>query len=127
MDQIANFIISLKNGGMAGKESVVLPYSNIKFQIANLLREKGFVKEVAKKGKKNRYMEVTLRYENKSPFINDVKRISKSSRRVYMQAKEIYPYRQGVGMTVFSTPNGILSDKDAKKSKVGGEALFSIW
>jgi len=127
MDQIANLIISLKNGGMAGKESVVLPYSNIKYQIATLLKQKGFIAEVAKKGKKNRYMEITLRYEDKSPVINDVKRISKSSRRIYMQAKEIFPYRQGAGLTVFSTPKGILGDMDARKSKVGGEALFSIW
>jgi len=112
---------------MAGKESVVVPFSNIKFQIANLLKEKGFVSDVAKKGKKGKYLEVALRYDDRTPFINDVKRISKSSKRVYMQAKEIYSYRQGVGMTVFSTPKGILSDMDAKKSKVGGEALFSIW
>ncbi len=127
MDQISNLIISLKNGSMAGKESVLLPYSNIKFQIANLLKERGFVGEISKKGKKGRYLEVALKYDGNTPSISNVKRISKSSRRIYMPAKQIYPYRQGVGMTVFSTPKGILSDMEAKKQKVGGEALFSIW
>lgn len=127
MDQIANLIISLKNASMAGKESVVVPYSNVKYTIAELLKSKGFVTEVAKKGKKNRYMEITLGYSDRGARISDVKRISKSSRRLYKKAKEIFPYRQGVGMTVFSTPKGILADVDAKKENIGGEALFSIW
>ncbi len=127
MDQIANFIIALKNGSMAGKESVVVPFSNIKFTIANLLKERGFVESVAKKGKKSRYMEIGLKYKNGEARITDVKRISKSSRRLYKGSKEIFPYKQGIGMTVFSTPKGILSDIDAKKSNVGGEVLFSIW
>src|SRR5204863_230955 len=93
-------IISIKNGSMAGKDSVVLPYSNIKFQIANLLKTRGFIAGVAKKGKKNRYMEISLAYNSGESRVTDVKRISKSSRRIYKKVKEIYQKKlilEGVG------------------------------
>jgi small subunit ribosomal protein S8 len=127
MDPIANFLISLKNGGMASRPSVTVPYSKIKHEIAELLSKKGFVGAVSKKGKKKLYLEVALNYISGRPGITDVKRISKSSRRIYKKAKEIYPYKSGIGSTFLSTPKGILADIDAKKQNLGGEVLFSIY
>ena len=127
MDPIADFLIAIKNAGLAGKPSVSVPYSEIKFQIASLLATKGFVGAVSKKGKKAKSLEVEIAYEAGAPRVSDVKRISKPSRRLYEGAKEIKPWKQDVGMRVFSTPKGILADMDARKEKVGGEILFSIW
>ena len=113
---------------MAGKQSVSAPYSNMKFAIANLLKEKGFVGEIHKKGRKNgKFLEVGILYQNKKPRVSDIKLVSKPSRRTYGKVKEVRPYRQGYGITVYSTPKGILADTDAKKENVGGEVLFKIW
>jgi len=127
MDQISNLIISLKNAGMAGKPSIVVPQSKLKNEIADLLSSKGFVGSVAKKGKKGRYLEIGILYKDGSPRISDVKRVSKPSRRMYEGFKDMYPFKQGLGMKVFSTSKGILADMDAKKEKIGGEVLFAIW
>ena len=112
---------------MAHKSSVTSSYSKIKFDIAELLSKKGFVGAVSKKGKKKFFIEVALNYKNGDPVITDVKRESKSSRRIYRKSKEIYSYKNGIGSTFFSTPKGIMVDRDAKKENVGGEVLFSIW
>jgi len=128
MNPISDFLIRIKNSGMAGKTLVSVPYSNMKFAIANILKEKGFINEVHKKGRKNgKFLEVGLLYQNKKSRVNDIKLVSKPSRRTYNKVKEVRPYKQGYGMTVYSTPKGILVDTDAKKENVGGEVLFKIW
>ena len=128
MDPIADLLIAIKNAGNANKPVVIVPYSQIKEEIALLLSKKGYVGKVIKKGKKvAKDIEVEILYENGMPKVSDVKRISKPSRRLYEKSKEIKPFMQKVGMRVLSTPKGILSDFDAKKEKVGGEILFSIW
>ena len=84
--------------------------------------------KVSKKTKKNLpYLEIGVQYEGSSPRIHEVSRVSKPSRRMYMGVKDIKPMKYGKGMYVFSTPKGILRDKDARKEMVGGEVLFSIW
>lgn len=128
MDTIADFLIMMKNASMVGKPSVVTPFSNIKFQIAELLVKKGFVGKVSKKNKKELpFIEVELLYPEGAARITDVERVSKPSRRLYSGAKELRSYKQGLGLNVLSTPKGIMTDKDAKKENVGGEVLFRIW
>ena len=72
-------------------------------------------------------MEVELIYTDKKPKIGEVERISKQSRRVYFQMKDIHSVKSGTGLLVLSTPKGILSGKEARKEQVGGEALFRVW
>ncbi|MEK7117328.1 MAG: 30S ribosomal protein S8 [Patescibacteria group bacterium] len=128
MSPVSDFLIRIKNASMAGKPFVSAPYSNMKFAIAKLLKEKGFVGEVHKKGRKNgKYLEVGILYDNKKSRVNDIKLMSKPSRRTYGKVKEVRAYRQGYGMTVYSTPKGILADSDVKRENVGGEILFKIW
>jgi len=128
MDPISNMLIQIKNAGMAGLPSVLVPYSNLKFEIADLLKKEGYVTSVEKKGKKvKKYIEIEVSYTGKSPKINEVKRMSKPSRRIYMGVKDIKPVRNGYGISVLSTPKGIMTDKVAKKEHVGGELLFKIW
>lgn len=129
MDPISNMLISMKNGAMVGKRSVVIPFSAVKMAIAQCLKDHGFVADVSKKTHKNNVpvLEIDLAYVNGSPRISDVKRISKPSRRIYMGVRDIHTVKNGRGITVFSTPKGILSNKQAHKEQVGGEALFMIW
>jgi small subunit ribosomal protein S8 len=125
-DPISDFIIRIKNAGKAKKESVILPYSKLKEAIATVLVAEGFLKSVSKK-KTSPSLEVVLNYHNGETKIKDVKRMSKSSKRVYKGFTEIYPARGNYGMAIYSTPKGILTDKQAIKEKVGGEMLFKIW
>lgn len=122
-------IIKLKNASLQGKETVSFPYSKMSLAIAELLEKEGWVKAVAKKGKKVlKTIEVELAYgEDKSPRVTGVERVSKLSKRVYKGSKEIRLVRNGYGTLVLTTPNGIVTDKQAKAQKVGGEALFKIW
>lgn len=128
MDSISNMLITMKNGSLAGKESVFFPYSKIKNAIALCLEKEGYVANIAKKIKKDQpVLEVELIYIDKKPKITEVERISKQSRRVYFGVKDIHSVRNGSGLLVLSTPKGILSGKEARKEQVGGEALFRIW
>ncbi|OGI68196.1 30S ribosomal protein S8 [Candidatus Nomurabacteria bacterium RIFCSPLOWO2_01_FULL_41_12] len=128
MDSIANMLIVMKNGGEAGKESVLLPYSKMKNAILECLQKEGYVNSVSKKVKKDQpVLEVGLIYMEEKPKIAEVERISKQSRRVYFKMKDIHRVRNGAGLLVLSTPKGILSGKEARKEQVGGEALFRIW
>lgn len=128
MDPISNMIVMIKNASDSRKESVVFPYSKIKVAILELLQKEGFIKSFGKKGKKVvKFIEVGLSYAGKEPRINGVKRVSKTSKRVYQGFKEIKKVKNGLGSLIMSTPKGIMTDKMAREAKVGGEALFEIW
>jgi small subunit ribosomal protein S8 len=129
MDQIADMITRIKNAGDVKKESLVFPYSKIKFEIASVLQKEGYLKSVAKKGKKiTKFIEAELNYEaDGSPKVRGVQRVSKLSKRIYQKSKELRPVKYGTGLTILTTPKGILTNREAKKEKVGGEVLFKIW
>ncbi len=125
-DPISDFIIRLKNAGLIRQETVLIPYSKLKEAIANVLMAEGYLKSVSKK-KTSPILEIVLNYHNGESKIKDVERISKSSRRVYKGFTDIHPMKGGFGRMIFSTPKGILVDRQAIKEKVGGELLFKIW
>lgn len=128
-DPVGDLIIRLTNAGAVKHKSVSLPFSNFKLAIAEKLKEAGYVQAIEKKGKKvKKTLEVVLKYDEKgAPFIQGVKRVSKPGRRLYKSVHEITRVRYGHGSLILSTPNGIKTDKEARKEKVGGEALFEIW
>ena len=118
----------MKNGAMVSKETVVVPHSKIKLAILECLKRAHFIDDVKALVKRDRPMiEITLRYVDGKSKISDVKRVSKQSRRMYAGVRDIKSVKNGFGVTVFSTPKGILTDKEAKKEQVGGEVLFEIW
>lgn len=128
MDKIANMLISLKNGGNAGKQTVMVPFSNFTGEIAKTLFNAGYVASYAKKSRaKGDVLELGVVYIDTQPRIHDVKRVSKSSRRVYLGVDDITSVKHGRGLLVLSTPKGILTGEQARKEHVGGEALFEIW
>ncbi len=127
-DPIADMLAQIRNAGSARKESVVLPYSKLRFAVASVLLKHGYIKAISKKGKKTvKAMELGVAYRDGKPQVSGTKRISKSSCRVYVGARDIKPVRHGYGHLVLSTPKGILTGNEAKKMQLGGEALFKIW
>lgn len=128
-DPIGDFIIRLTNAGAIKKTSISVPFSNFKMAVAEKLVSAGYISAVEKKGKKvKKTLDVVLKYDHQGqPHIHGVKRISKPGRRMYKSVLEIVPVRYGSGALILSTPQGVMTDKEAKAAKVGGEALFEIW
>jgi small subunit ribosomal protein S8 len=127
-DPISNLITNIKNGAAAKKDAVAVPLSHFTESVVAALARKGYVKPGVAKGKKvAKTLEIGLIYVDGKSRINDVKRLSKPSKRLYKGYSEIFPIKQGYGSTFVSTPKGILSDDEVRKEKVGGEILFQIW
>jgi|SRR3989344_7213442 len=127
-DPISDFLNKLKIASRTGKESFGFSYSGMIASIAETLSKKGYILSW-KKSKKGHEMEIVLpgKETSEGKRVAGVKRVSKLSKRMYRKAREIRPVRNGSGIAVLSTPQGVLSDMDAKKAKVGGEVLFEIW
>ena len=128
-DPIADLINRLKNAGAVKKATVSVPFSAFKMAVVEKLKDAGYVAGVEKKGKKVRKtLDVMLKYSEAGiPRISGVKRISKPGRRMYKGAREIRAVKYGHGSLILSTPQGVKTDAEARKEKVGGEALFEIW
>ena len=130
IDTIGDLIIRLKNASMVKKATVSIPFSLLKQSVVEKLKAAGYVHSYEKKGKKigKKTLEVTLKYHTSgAPAITNVKRISRPGCRSYRGVRDIKPVRYGYGSMILSTPKGILTDKEARKEGVGGEALFQIW
>ncbi len=129
-DPIADMLTRMRNGIMAKHEYVDVPYSNMKMLILKILKEEGYIKnyKVFIDEKKKRLIKVYLNYdENGESVISGLKRISKPGRRVYVGADEAYKMKRNVGFLILSTSKGILTDVEARKKRVGGEALLHVW
>jgi small subunit ribosomal protein S8 len=127
MDTLANMLIAIKNAGLVKKATVSIPASKLTIAVLDVLKQEEFIKTYNVLDGIKPTIEVVLLYKSGSPRINDVARISKPSKRVYTSVKDIAPTKYGVGMSVISTPKGVMTDKQARKELVGGEILFTIW
>ena len=132
MDPIADMLIRIKNAQAVKGEQVVMPFSKVKFKIANILKEAGYVSEVERKNKKakkaeHEYLQLTLKYQDNEGALSGVKIISRPSRRMYIKAKEIKSVRSGHGLAIISTSKGIMSSREAKKLDLGGEMICEVW
>ncbi|MBU6415373.1 30S ribosomal protein S8 [Patescibacteria group bacterium] len=128
MDPIADMLIKIKNAYRAGHESVVIPHSKLKAEILTLLEKHKFVGAVEKRGKKVRkFLDVALLYKNGEPALNNVKRVSKPSRRMYLPHDKLSLVKQGHGIGIISTSKGIMTGSGAKKAGLGGEVMAEIW
>ena len=127
-DPIADFLTRLRNAGAARKEEVLAPYSKIKSEIARILKNEGYITayEIDTTGKFPR-IKVTTKNHDRVSAITGLKRISKPGLRKYVGATEIPRVLGGMGISILSTPQGVISGREAKKHNVGGELLAIIW
>lgn len=127
-DPIADMLNRIRNAQAVLHQTVNIPFSNLKYEIAKVLKKNNFIEKVEKKGKKiNKTIEITLKYDGKIPVISSLKRISKPGQRIYKGLKELRRVRGGYGIAIISTPKGLITNKEARKQKVGGEVICEIW
>ncbi len=113
--------------------TVSIPFSKLKYEVAKILENEGLVKKVEKKGRKTKKVfEITLEYQKGEikkiePVISGLKRISRPGQRIYIRSKEIKRVRGGYGIAIISTPKGIMTNKEARKKKLGGEIICEVW
>ncbi|MBI2065830.1 MAG: 30S ribosomal protein S8 [Candidatus Zambryskibacteria bacterium] len=128
MDTISNMIIQIKNAGNVGHDRVLVPYSKFKHSIAEVLKKEKYIKNIETKSEKGKkLLAIDLLLENRVPKIKGVQRISKSSKRIYKKSSDIRAVKSGYGALILSTSRGVMSGREAKLAKLGGEALFAIW
>jgi small subunit ribosomal protein S8 len=127
-DPISDMINRILNAQAVLHPTVSVPFSNFKYEIAKILEKEKFLDKIDEKGKKvKRVIEITLKYEDKTPAISGLKRVSKPGQRIYAEAKEIKKVKGGYGMAIISTPKGLMTNKEARKRKLGGEVILEVW
>ncbi|MDQ6993221.1 MAG: 30S ribosomal protein S8 [Mariprofundus sp.] len=129
MDRIADMLTRIRNAQMAGLERIEMPASKILLSMAELLKDEGYLAAVkAYNHKGHRFLRVTLRYDDDGKaIIREIKRISKSGRRVYVGSDELPRVKNGYGVALISTSQGIMTDKKARTAQVGGEVLCTVF
>jgi len=127
MDPIIDTIVRIKNGYMASRQTVEVPYSHFREEILKKLKKHRFIAEYAVEGDIKKNVIVTLIYKQKIPAFTDLKIYSKPGTRHYIKANEIRPVLGGYGYSFLTTPKGVMTHVEAKKAKLGGELLFAIW
>jgi small subunit ribosomal protein S8 len=127
-DPIADMLTRIRNANQMKHATVDIPASKVKLALAELLKAEGYVNDFAViKGDVQDTLRVTLKYIQAERVIKGLKRISKPGLRVYAKATELPKVLNGLGVAVISTSNGLLSDREARKQRVGGEVLAYVW
>jgi len=128
IDQVADMLTRIRNAQLARKSEVVMPSSKFKVALAKLLNEKKYIREVVTFSDDNKnYLKIQLKYIDNSPAIKGLRRISKQGQRIYMNKEELPIVKNGYGMAVISTSQGLMSDQKARKNGLGGEIICEIW
>ena len=129
-DPIADMLTRIRNAIMARQELIDVPYSVIKFSIAKLLKEEGYLKnyKIYTDEARKKFIKVYLNYDERNRnVITGLRRVSKPGRRVYVKAEDLAKERARLGTAVLSTSRGLMTDKEALGTHVGGELLFRVW
>jgi small subunit ribosomal protein S8 len=130
MDPIADMITIINNAQIVGKKQIsIYPYSDFKYSILELLKKENLIENVDKKGRlSKRKIVVDLKYDTEgTPAITKIKKVSKQGQRIYATALELKPVKSGRGLSIVSTSKGMMTNKEARKNKVGGEVICEIW
>lgn len=127
-DPIADMLARIRNAGRAGHKRVDMPVSKLKAEIARILKENAFIHDykVLDDGRHG-VLRLYLKYHEGEPVIRELERVSKPGRRRYAGVGELPRVRNGLGVAIVSTSQGVMSDRDARKSNVGGEILAAVW
>lgn len=130
MDPIADMISSINNAQAVGKKQMSFyPYSDFKNAILELLKNEGFIDNVEKKGRlSKKKIVVDLKYkEDNTPKITKIRKISKQGQRIYSTYKEMKPVKSGHGFSIVTTSKGLVTNKEARINKIGGEVICEVW
>ncbi|MDH5643466.1 MAG: 30S ribosomal protein S8 [Gemmatimonadota bacterium] len=127
-DPVADMLTRIRNAGRAGLRRVDMPVSKFKTEIARILRDNRFIEDykVLDDGVHGR-LRIYLKYQDNGPVIQEIRRVSSPGLRKYVKAREIPRVRNGLGMAILSTPQGLMSDRDARRQRVGGEYVAMVW
>ena len=124
-DPITDMLNRIRNAQAVSHKTVSVPFSNLKHEIALILEKHGFVEKVEKKGRNpKRSIEIALKYP---VAISGLKRISKPGQRIYTGFKYVKKSKGGIGIFIISTPKGLMTDREVRKNKLGGEVICEIW
>ena len=126
-DPISDMLTRIRNAGKALRPEVELPHSRMKESVAKILKREGYVGEVAVDGSKIKRIKIHLKYQGKKSVIEGIKRVSKPGLRRYVGATEIPRVLGGLGVSIVSTPEGLMTGNEAKKKNLGGELLCYVW
>lgn len=128
IDPIGDLLSRIRNGQMRRKAKISSPNSRLRTRLLDVLQQEGFIRgyaEVEVKG--HRELEIELKYHEGQPVIRELKRISTPGRRVYSSVKDLKPHRAGLGVSILSTPQGVMTDTSAREKNVGGEVLCQVF
>jgi small subunit ribosomal protein S8 len=128
-DPIADMLTRIRNAALARHDRTEMPYSRLKEHVARVLKSEGFVDDVrVSDGEGHKQLTVVLRYgRDKQSALDGVRRVSTPGRRVYVRHDRIPRVLSGMGVSILSTSHGVMTDKDARKQKVGGELICEVW
>lgn len=128
-DPISDFLTHLRNASKAGLAQCVSPHSKLKESLANILKNEGYVRDVATgtDDKGHKTLVVTMKYVDSAPVITGLKRTSTPGRRLYTGYTEIPRVLNGLGIAIVSTSKGLMKDQDARRNKLGGELVCTVW
>ena len=127
-DPITDMLNQIRNAQAVGKAEILIPMSKIKNEIATILSKEGFLGEVKKSVKGgHKALKIVLKYDNELPAISGLNRVSKPGQRIYERTIELKKVHGGYGISVVSTSKGLMTNKEAKKQKLGGEIICQVW
>lgn len=127
-DPISDMLTRIRNASKVRKAHVDVPVSKIKFSIAKILEAEGFIAKVSQIQEGHfPVMRIELKYNNNQPAITSIDRVSKPGRRVYAKVDELKAIRSGLGFSIVSTPNGLMTNNEARKRRLGGEVICEIF
>lgn len=127
-DPVADMLTRIRNACQAGHRRVDIPVSKFKVEIARLLRDNRYIHDYAVLDDgRHGLLRVYLKYDGEAPVIHELRRVSKPGLRQYVKAREIPRVKNGLGMAILSTPRGVMSDRDARRARVGGEVVAVLW
>ena len=126
-DPISDMLTRIRNACRSGHPTVIMPSSRMKVAIAEALKQTGYIRDFTVAGEVKKTLSIELKYEGKVPGIEGIKRVSTPSCRVYVACDEIPHVLGGMGVSILSTSSGVMSDAKARKEKLGGELLCSVW
>ena len=127
-DPIGDMIARIKNAQMRNHKKVQLPSSKFKLKIAEVLKNEGYIIDCKVSSEKNKpELQISLKYNSGNPVISSIQRISKPGRRIFSSAESLPKINNGLGFAIISTPEGVMSDMDARKKKIGGEIICKVF